>query len=133
MKKIQYLLAAVLASSALAGHAGELVVIANPAVGPLSKDQVGDLFLGKSHAFNPVDQLESSAAFADFYKKATGRDVAQVKATWSRVVFSGKGQAPKQLADSAAVKKAVADDPKGVGYIDKSAVDSSVKVVFAVD
>jgi len=133
MKKIQYLLAAVLACSALAGHAGELVVIANPAVGPLSKDQVSDLFLGKSQAFNPVDQLDGSAAYADFYKKATGREVAQVKATWSRVVFSGKGQTPKQLADSAAVKKAVAEDPKGVGYVDKSAVDASVKVVLTVE
>ncbi len=113
--------------------AADLVVIANPALGPLSKEQVADVFLGKSQAFTPIDQAESSAAYAEFYKKAVGRDVAQVKSTWSRIVFSGKGQAPKQLADSAAVKKAVADDPKGVGYVDKSAVDGSVKVVFPVE
>jgi hypothetical protein len=109
------------------------VVIANPAVGPLTKEQVSDLFLGKSQAFTPVDQVDSSPAYTDFYKKATGREVAQVKSTWSRIVFSGKGQAPKQLADAAAVKKAVAADPKGVGYIDKSAVDASVKVVLDLD
>lgn len=113
--------------------AADLVVIANAAVGPLNKDQVADLFLGKSQAFTPIDQVESSAVYAEFYKKATGRDLAQVKSTWSRVVFTGKGQAPKQLPDSAAVKKAVAADPKAVGYIEKAAVDGSVKVVLALD
>ena len=34
------------------------------------------------------------------------------------------------VADSAAVKKAVAADPKAIGYIEKSAADASVKVIF---
>jgi ABC-type phosphate transport system substrate-binding protein len=133
MKGIQFLIAAALAGAAMAGHASDLVVIANPAVGPLTKEQVADLFLGKSQTFTPIDQADGSAAYADFYKKSSGRDVAQVKATWSRIVFSGKGQAPKQVADSAAMKKAVAADPKAVGYIEKSAVDGTVKVVLPLD
>jgi ABC-type phosphate transport system substrate-binding protein len=133
MQKLQLLWAATLACVAMASPAAELVVIANPAVGPLSKEQISDLFLGKNQALTPIDQVESSVDYVEFYKKATGRDVSQVKATWSRVVFSGKGQAPKQVADSAAVKKAVAADPKAVGYIEKSAVDGSVKVVLALD
>jgi ABC-type phosphate transport system substrate-binding protein len=111
----------------------QLVVVANPAVGPLTKEQVADLFLGKSQNLTPVDQLETSATYAEFYKKATGREVSQVKSTWSRIVFSGKGQAPKQLPDSAAVKKAIAADPKGVGYIEKSALDGTVKAVLTLD
>ena len=114
-------------------QAADLVVITNPAAGALTKDQVADLFLGKSQSLTPVDQNESSAIYAEFYKKATGRDVAQVKSTWSRIVFSGKGEAPKQLADSAAVKKAVAADPKAVGYIEKSAVDGTVKAALSLD
>lgn len=68
-----------------------------------------------------------------FYKKLTDRDPAQVKAVWARVVFTGKGQAPLMLPDAESIKKAVATDPKAIGYIDKSAVDSSVKVVFTID
>lgn len=132
MKRLHLLLAAGLACAAFVAHA-DIVVIANPAVGPLTKDQVADLFLGKSQAFTPLDQADASPVYADFYKRATGRDVAQVKSTWSRVVFSGKGQAPKQLPDSAAMKKAVAADPKAVGYIEKSAVDGTVKVVLSLD
>lgn len=59
--------------------------------------------------------------------------MAQVKSTWSRIVFSGKGQPPKQLPDNAAVKKAVAADPKAVGYIEKSAVDGTVKTLLELN
>jgi hypothetical protein len=130
---IRTLLAA--ASFALAGMASaqDMVVVGHPSAAALSKDQVSDLFLGKSQALTPLDLSDSSPLYAAFYRKATGREVAQVKSTWSRVVFTGKGQPPKQLPDAAAVKKAVAADPKAVGYIEKSAVDGSVKVLLALD
>lgn len=71
-----------------------------------------------------------SSIYAEFYKKATGRDTAQVKAIWSRILFTGRGVPPKQLLYSTAVKRAVAANPKAVGYIEKSAVDPSVKVIL---
>jgi len=48
-------------------------------------------------------------------------------------VFTGKGQPPIMLPNAAEVKKAVATDPKAIGYIEKSAVDASVKVVLTLD
>jgi len=125
-------LAVALTAAASFAHA-DVVVIGNPAAAALTKDQVADVFLGKSQAFTPIDQPDAAPVRADFYKKATGRDPAQVKATWSRLVFTGKAVAPKEVADAAAVKKAVAADPKAIGYIDKSAVDGSVKVLLALD
>jgi len=129
-KLLQLVLLAGMAASA---QAGDIVVIGNPAATALTKDQVADVFLGKSQTSTPIDQAESAPIRAAFYKEATGRDMAQVKSTWSRLVFSGKGQAPKEVADSAAVKKAVAADPKAIGYVSKSAVDASVKVIHSVD
>ena len=58
---------------------------------------------------------------------------AQVKAVWSRLVFSGKAQPPKEHADAAAVKKAVAADPKAIGYIDKAALDGTVKAALTLN
>jgi len=133
MDKRSALLAAAFALWASAATAADLVVVAHPAAGPMTKEQVADLFLGKNQSLTPIDQTEGSAVYADFYRKATGRDIAQVKATWARLVFSGKAQAPRQLSDSAAVRKAVAADPKAVGYIEKTAVDSSVKVVLPLE
>lgn len=120
---------AVLSGSALAA---DLVVIGHTGAAPLTKDQVADVFLGKNQSLTPIDQPESAPARAEFYKKATGRDPSQVKAAWSRLVFSGKAQPPKEM-DAAAVKKAVAADPKTIGYIDKSAVDASVSVLATVE
>jgi hypothetical protein len=114
-------------------QADEIVVIVNPAAVPISKEQVTDLYLAKGGPWVPIDQAADSAIYVEFYKKATGRDTAQIKAIWSRILFTGRGAPPKQLPDSAAVKKAVAANPKAVGYIEKSAVDASVKVALSLN
>jgi ABC-type phosphate transport system substrate-binding protein len=60
------------------------------------------------------------------------KDATQVKAIWSKLVFTGKASAPKEYATSAEVKKAVAADPSAIGYIEKSQVDDTVKVILTV-
>jgi ABC-type phosphate transport system substrate-binding protein len=114
-------------------RAEELVVIVNLAAPAIDKQQVMDLYLGRGRGWTPLDQVATSPIYVDFYKKAIGRDVAQVKAIWSTILFTGRGLPPKQLQDSEAVKKAVAANPNAVGYIEKSAVDASVKVVLTVN
>jgi len=121
------ILAVLLAASA---RAEDIVVIVNPGSGPLSKEQIADIYLARDSTRTPIDQAAGSSIYTEFYKKATGHDAAQVKAIWSKILFTGRGVPPKQLLDSQAVKKAVAANPKAVGYIQKSAVDASVKVVL---
>lgn len=129
------LFAAVAVTVAVMGVAqAETVVIVsakNPATRMFS-EQAAQFFLGKSTMFTPVDQADGSAIRNDFYKKVTDKDAAQVKAIWSKLVFTGKATAPKEYKSNADVKKAVADDPKAIGYIDKSAVDDSVKVILTL-
>jgi len=125
------LIAALLAATNI--QAEDIVVIVNPAAKPISKEQIADIYLGRSSELTPLDQTVGSAIYVQFYKKATGRDAAQVKAIWSRILFTGRGLPPKQLPDSTAVKKTVAANPNAVGYIEKSAVDASVKVALPLD
>jgi ABC-type phosphate transport system substrate-binding protein len=108
-------------------------VVVNPkaAEATMSKEQIAQFFLGKSTAMTPIDQADSSPIRAEFYKKVADKDAAQAKALWSKLVFTGKATMPKEVADNAAVKAAVAANPKAIGYIDKSAVDGSVKVVYS--
>ena len=113
-------------------QAADIVVVVNSA-SPVTKEQLSDIFLGKSSSGVPVDLPETSPVRAAFYSKVTGKEASQVKATWARLVFSGKAQPPKELPDAAAVKKAVAADPKAVGYIEKASVDASVKVLMTLD
>jgi ABC-type phosphate transport system substrate-binding protein len=118
---------------AVAALAADLVVVGNSAAVALSRDQLADIYLGKSQTLTPLDLPENSPLRAEFYKKIAGRDLAQVKSVWSRVVFTGKGQPPKELPDAAAIKKAISADPKLIGYVERSAVDGSVKVLLSVD
>lgn len=132
MNNILKTLAAAIALLALAPAMAEVVVVVNPknASAAMTNDQVAQFFLGKSTALTPIDQPESAAIRAEFYKKVTDKEPSQAKALWSKLVFTGKATQPKEVAGSADVKKAVAADPKAIGYIEKSAVDASVKVVL---
>ena len=60
-------------------HAEEIVVIVNPAAAPISKEQIADLYLARSSGRILIDQTAGSAIYVEFYKKATGRDIAQGK------------------------------------------------------
>jgi ABC-type phosphate transport system substrate-binding protein len=135
-------LAAVAAlSSATFGAFAQVAVVVNPKnpMASMTADQVSGIFLGKSNTLPsggtamPIDLPDSATTRELFYTKVTGKSTAQVKAAWSRLVFSGKATPPKELGSSADVKKFVASNPDAIGYIEKSAVDPSVKVVFSAD
>ncbi len=131
--RLPLLAAGALALCATGAASAGVVVIANPDAADMSQNQIADVYMGKDSSYRPLDLPESAGVREDFYQKATGRSLAQIKATWARLAFSGRAQPPKELADAAAVKAAVAADPRAIGYIDSSSVDGTVKVVLSLD
>lgn len=131
------LLLAALFGAAAPAAAQVVVVGAKSPVTSLSKEQASDIFLGKlptlpgGGSAELIDQPESSALRDEFYSKVTGKSAAQAKQYWSKLAFTGKGTPPKEVANSAEVKKLVSANPNAIGYIEKSAVDGSVKAVFS--
>ena len=119
----------------------QVAVIVNPksALATMTPEQVGAIFMGKSATLPtgqtavPADLPEANAARDQFYSKAAGKSPSQVKATWARLTFSGKATPPKEVGTAADVKKHVAANVDAIGYIEKSAVDSTVKVVLIVE
>jgi ABC-type phosphate transport system substrate-binding protein len=132
------LLAVALGAAATTAQAQVVVIISskNP-ISKLTPDQVSQIFLGQVKTFYsggqavPLDQSEGPAR-REFYEKVTGKSPAQLKAYWSKLTFSGNAHPPQALPDGHAVVKQVAENPKFIGYVDKAAVDSSVKVVLAL-
>lgn len=122
-----------LACASLAAQAADLVVIVHPGAAPLNKEQAADVFLGRAPRAVPLNLPLGTPLRDEFYLRLTGRDAAQVRAVWSRVIFTGKGLAPKEYPDASAVKRVVAENPRAVGYIERSAVDASVKVAYDVE
>ena len=111
------------------------VVSARSPVTSLSAAQVADIFLGKSTRFPdgtravPIDQPEDSPVRQKFYAEFTGKSPAQVKAHWSKIIFTGRGQPPKQVPNAVEARKVIAENPNAIGYLDEKLVDSSVRVL----
>jgi len=120
--------------------AAEVKVIANSNVtdSGLSADVIADVFLGKVGSLPsgvkavPIDQDEGSAVRDEFYSKASKKDSAQLKAYWSRLIFTGKGQPPKSVADDGDVVAQVSSTPGAIGYVSGGASVGGAKVLMTI-
>jgi ABC-type phosphate transport system substrate-binding protein len=113
-----------------------VVVSSKNPITSLTAEQVTKIFLGKVVTFPngqtafPIDQPEGSAIRDEFYTKVAHKNPSQLTAYWAKVIFTGDGRPPMLLVDNIAVRKAIGKNPNAIGYIDKSAVNRSVKVVL---
>jgi ABC-type phosphate transport system substrate-binding protein len=132
------LLAACLADAPVCAADLVVIVSARNPVALLRADQVAAIFLGQSARFPdgteavPYDLRLGSPMRDEFYARVTNKTPALLKAHWSKMVFTGRGQPPAELPDSAAVRRKVADDPEAIGYIERGALDGSVHAVLVV-
>lgn len=115
----------------------ELAIIVHPSNNSnMSQDEISKVFLGKSKSFSngetalPVNQKGNP--LDTFNTQVLKKSSSQIKAYWSKLIFTGKGTPPKDLDNDAEVKKMVANNPNVIGYIDASKVDGSVKVVLKI-
>jgi len=112
----------------------DIVVIGNTSISAdsITPKQAKKLWLGKlkklgGEKVTVVDQTEGSKVFETFYSTVVKKKPTQLKAYWAKITFTGKGFPPKQLKDDAAIVKWVASTLGGLGYVDSSAVNSTVK------
>ena len=128
-------LALVAALSAVARADVVLVVSTASPLTSLRQSQVAGIFLGRPVELpgtsrpQPVDQREGNGARDAFYHEIINWTPAQMKAHWSRIIFTGRGQPPRQLADDAAVKQFLARNPAAIGYINSENLDDNVRVL----
>jgi ABC-type phosphate transport system substrate-binding protein len=112
------------------------VVSAKSTLTTLSKSQLADIFLGKTTRFPdggravPIDQSEGTIARDEFYTWIAGKSTAQMKAYWSRVIFTGRGQPPKTAPSSSEAKRLVVANPEIIAYIDSKLVDGTLRAVI---
>jgi ABC-type phosphate transport system substrate-binding protein len=113
-----------------------VVVSSNSPIAALSKVQVQDIFLGKTMRFPGgaaavvIDQAEGSAVRDEFYDKVFGKSAAQIKAYWSKIIFTGRGQPPYSVSNTVEIMKRISANPAAIGYIDRAMINASVKVVY---
>jgi ABC-type phosphate transport system substrate-binding protein len=117
----------------------EVAIIAHPefAAESATVEDIKRLFLGKASSIagdeaTPIDQKSGGAEWVQFYDLVVKKNASQLRAYWSRLVFTGKGKPPKVLDGDAEVVKAVAGDAMLIGYVDVNAVTSDVKILLTV-
>ena len=123
-----------------AALAAELAVIvsARSNISMLSADQVAEIFLFQTNRFPngnevvPIDQDLGSPLRDEFYSKVTNRTPALVKAHWARLIFTGRGQPPAEVDGNAAMRRMIAENPGMIGYVERTALDPSVRAVLIV-
>lgn len=112
-----------------------VVVSTDSPVTEISRLHLADLYLGRTTRFpngepaEPIDQGTTSAARADFYQQYLGRSLAEIKAHWSRLIFTGRGRPPRDVPSGEDVRRLVAENPGTIGYIERRLVDGSVHIV----
>jgi len=119
------------------GLSAEVTVIVHPSnTNVISQEQVSKIFLGRDKSFAdgspaiPVALSDGNVSTDIFSGAVLKKKPSQLKAYWSKLVFTGKGSPPKQINSDAEMVKLVAKNPNFIGYVDAASVDSSVKVVF---
>jgi len=133
-------LAPLAARAAVAPSGTEYVLVVSPKnpLVSLQQGQVAALFLGQTARFpdggeaQTLDLPLGSALRDAFYHNVAGKSPAMMKAHWTRMMFTGHGHPPRELADSIAVRRMVADNAAMIGYIDRHALDASVRAVPVV-
>jgi len=131
---ISSLLLSLLSQSAFA----EPVVVVNSRSGVerLSQDEVVNIFLGRYRRFPnggnavPIDMSQESPLRAEFYRKLVNKDLNEINAYWSRLIFSGKTSPPRQAANAAEIIQLITSTPGSIAYLERNQVDNRVRIVL---
>ena len=112
-----------------------VIVNAKNATQSLSASDVRKLFLGKSRVL-PDGSRAVLVSFepisSEFNKRALRKKDSQVKAAWSRLLFSGRAQPPREFSSASEAVAFVAANTSAVGYVNESELTDEVKVVYAL-
>jgi len=121
--------------------AADLVVVVNAKSGVtrLTPDDAVNIFMGRFRQLpggrpaQPIDQPESAPERRRFYRLLVNKDLSEINAYWARLVFSGKTSPPRQARTEDEVVEWLVKQPGAVAYMERSRVDSRLRVVLALE
>lgn len=135
MKKIIKALAfsSVFISSIAFAEVSVIVNAANNAAADTSF--IKKVYLGKAKSFSGGEKVkvftlnDQAGITEEFRAKALKKSNSQYKSYWSKLVFTGKGTPPKEMASEEEMIEMVAKTPNAIGFVSSSKVNDKVKVI----
>ncbi len=143
MNKYFVLLALILISTPFKGWGQELLVIVNKdnPINSMSKEQVTDLFMGRTPYFPSGDAVvkldapSSSDVRKLFYQSLVNMSLPEINAYWARLMFSGRATPPMQVPKEQDIVKLVSGNTNAIGYISKplsGELNDDIKTIFVI-
>lgn len=119
----------------LTANAGISIIVHPSNSTPLENKDISRIFLGKVKSFNseltamPMNLPEGNPSRKVFEKSVLNKSSNQIKAYWSKLVFTGKGTPPLEAISESELVNLVSANPNLIAYVDDSLVTDKVKVV----
>lgn len=114
----------------------DIAVIVHPSnANSLETLDISRIFLGKAKSYPdgsqavPVAQSDAASAADEFNTKVLTKSSSQLKAYWSKLVFTGKGTPPKEVDSDQEMLELIQANPNLIGYVQTSSVNDNVRVV----
>lgn len=135
---MKQIIAALLFTLPLLGHAELVVVTSNQStITELTKSEVRQIFSGQSRQIGgnrvqPLDLPSSSNFRETFYRELMGRSPEQMRAYWTRLIFTGQGQPPREVSGAQEMSALLNSSAEFIGYLPASEVGSNMKVLLRI-
>ena len=118
----------------------ELMIITNNSVSTnsIKKTQLKDIFLGNTVKWDENTKInivvqKNSEAHTEFVKTIVRKSSSQFRNYWKKMLFTGKGSAPKTFDNTAALIEYISKTEGAIGYIDSDIAIDGVKVFIFKD
>ena len=115
-------------------NAGVAIIVHPSNANELDKSTITRIYTGKAKSFPngdqavPITQGDGGTPDA-FNKSVLNKSTSQLRAYWSKLIFTGKGAPPKVVESEAEILQLVSTNPNIIGDVDEGSVNDSVKVV----
>ncbi len=133
MKKI--ILTILLAALTFPTFAGVKVIVHPSNDSNFDKRTIEKFFLGKKKIFSNGAKAvlltlpDSSKTTEEFNSSLLGKDTKQLKAYWSKLVFTGKATPPREMASEEQMVEFISDNPNTIGFVSSDSPTNGVKVI----
>ncbi|MBU2881487.1 phosphate ABC transporter substrate-binding protein [Psychrosphaera sp. B3R10] len=114
----------------------EISVIVHPSnQAKIESTDIARMFLGKMKSFPnggivlPINLAEGTAPRKAFDKTVLKKSSSQIKAYWSKLVFTGKGSPPREVSNDTEMLELIKANPSLIGYVSSGSITSDVKVI----
>ncbi|WP_254304074.1 phosphate ABC transporter substrate-binding protein [Shewanella sp. VB17] len=114
----------------------EVAVIVHPSnTSDFDQSIIKKMFLGKQKSFSNgrtaimLSVSNTDPVMTEFNQKVMDKSNSQIKAYWSKIIFTGKGTPPQEMPSASEVISSVSTNPDSIGYIDAAAATDAVRVV----